>query len=136
MKFMSNFEAPVYGIFRAVCGFLFLWHGTQKLFDFPDYNTEGMQLESAWLYAGGSIELFGGALIMVGLFTRFAAFIASGSMAVAFWMIHAPKTLTPFDPLSFLPIVNKGELAVMFCFAFLYISCRGSGPFSIDRIRQ
>jgi putative oxidoreductase len=76
---------------------------------------------------GAGIEVIGGALVMLGLFTRPAAFICSGTMAVTYWMFHAPKG----NPA--LPILNHGELAVMFCFVFLYIACHGAGKFSLGR---
>jgi putative oxidoreductase len=126
MKFLDNFQEQIYALFRIVIGFLFLflflWHGTQKFFNFP--------LEFPWplnplLYAAGAIELVAGILIMVGLFTRPAAFIASGTMAAAYWIAHGLKEI--------FPIANGGELAIMFCFGFLLIASRGAGIWSIDK---
>ena len=122
MKFLDSFQEQFYALFRIVIGFLFLWHGTQKFFNFP--------LEFPWplnpmLYAAGAIELVAGILIMVGLFTRPAAFIASGTMAAAYWMAHGLKDI--------FPIANGGELAIMFCFGFLLIASRGAGIWGIDK---
>lgn len=122
MKFLDKFQEQFYALFRIVIGFLFLWHGTQKFFNFP--------LEFPWplnpmLYTAGAIELVAGILIMVGFFTRPAAFIASGTMAAAYWMAHGSK--------EFFPIANGGELAIMFCFGFLLIASRGAGIWGIDK---
>jgi putative oxidoreductase len=122
MKFLDNFQEQIYAIFRIVTGFLFIWHGTQKLFNFP--------LEFPWplnalLYTAGVIELVAGLLIMVGFFTRPVAFVASGTMAAAYWIAHGLKDI--------LPITNGGELAIMFCFSFLLIASRGAGIWGIDK---
>ena len=120
--FMKPYELQTYALMRIVAGFLFLWHGCQKLFGFPGTLPAG--LPAFVIYVGGSIELIGGALIMIGLFTRWAAFICSGEMAAAYWMVHGTKAL--------LPIVNGGELAVLYCFVFLFISTHGGGLWSVD----
>ncbi|HKI01012.1 MAG TPA: DoxX family protein [Thermoanaerobaculia bacterium] len=110
----------IYAIFRIVFGFLFLCHGAQKLFG----AFGGQQVELASLMGlAGIIEFFGGLLVMIGLFTSWAAFIASGTMAVAYFMAHAPN--------GALPIMNQGDAAVLYCFAFLYIAARGAGPWSV-----
>ncbi len=126
--FLSAFNSHCYALMRIVVGFLFLWHGAQKLFGIPSPVPGDMP--AFITYGAGPIELIGGILIMIGLFTHWAAFIASGEMAVAYWMVHATKAL--------LPIENKGELAVLYCFIFLFISTQGGGMWSIDalRIRQ
>jgi putative oxidoreductase len=111
---------------RIVVGFLFLWHGSQKLFDIPGGMPSGVP--PFITYGAGSIELIGGILVMIGLFTRWAAFIASGEMAFAYWMVHGTKAL--------LPLQNKGELAVIYCFVFLFIAAQGSGIWSIDSLRR
>jgi putative oxidoreductase len=121
MRFLDQFQEQFYALFRIVIGFLFLWHGTQKFFNFP--------VEFPWplnpmLYAAGAIELVAGTLIMVGFFTRPAAFLASGTMAAAYWMAHGSK--------EFFPIANGGELAIMFCFGFLLIASRGAGIWGVD----
>ena len=120
---LTRYEPFAYALLRIVTGLLFLWHGTQKLFGFPAPAREGTP---EWItYGAGSIELIGGVLVMVGLLTRPAAFICSGTMAVAYWFAHG--LLDPF------PLVNRGELAALYCFAFLYIACRGPGIWSLDR---
>jgi putative oxidoreductase len=110
-----------------VSGFLFLWHGTQKLIGFPAAKALPEMWSQKWF--GGIIELVAGALIMIGLFTRPAAFLASGTMAVAYIQFHWKGAFGA----DFLPIVNRGETAVLFCFVFLLIWARGAGPISIDR---
>lgn len=128
MKFLNNYKEPSYALMRIVAGYLFLWHGTQKLLDFPNpYPWGELNLLTT---AAGSIELIGGILIMIGLFARFAAFICSGAMAFAYWIGHAPESIPIF------PITNGGDLAIMYSFVFLYIACRGSGKWSIDSLRS
>lgn len=122
--FMSFFSSQGYALMRIVVGFLFLWHGSQKLFDFPAGMPGGVP--AFITYVAGPIELIGGALVMIGLFTHWAAFITSGQMAVAYWMVHGTKAL--------LPLQNKGELAVLYCFVFLFISTQGGGIWSIDAL--
>lgn len=122
MEFMRAREAEVYAVLRIVTGFLFMWHGMQKLFGFPVAMPPGVPAFIIWV--AGPLELFGGILVMIGLFTRPVAFVLSGQMAFAYWMAHGPKAL--------LPIVNQGELAVVYCFLFLFISARGSGIWSLD----
>ena len=129
MQFLSKFEGPAYAAFRIVTGFLFLWHGSIKLLGYPVAYTHAL---TPLKYTGGAIELVLGACVMLGLFTRVSAFICSGTMAVAYWMFH----WTPQGLGSVFPIINKGELAVLFCFAFFYIACRGSGGYSLDLLRK
>lgn len=126
MGFLGRFEPQIYALMRIIVGFLFLWHGTQKLLGFPPSQGGGGQGLSPLMAVGGVIELVGGLMIMLGLFAGFAAFLASGMMAVAYFMAHASG--------GFLPLVNRGELAVLYCFAFLYIASRGSGPLSLDSL--
>ena len=122
LGFLSRFEAQGYALLRMVTGFLFIWHGTQKLFGFPAPTREGTP---DWIiYGAGGIELIGGVLVMIGLLTRPAAFISSGTMAVGYWLAHGLR-----DPF---PLNNGGELAIMYCFAFLYIATRGGGVWSVD----
>jgi putative oxidoreductase len=118
--FLSRNVDRFYAIFRIVVGFLFLFHGLQKLFG--AFGGEPVELVSLMGLAG-TIELTCGLLVMHGLFARWAAFLASGMMAVAYFMAHFPR--------AFWPIENKGELAVVYCFAFLYIAARGAGPWSL-----
>ncbi|MEE8164425.1 MAG: DoxX family protein [Myxococcota bacterium] len=123
---MSRYDAQTYAILRIVMGFLFLCHGSQKLLGFPIGLPEGMPAPIQ--YIAGSIELVGGALILIGLMTRPAAFLCSGLMAAAYWLAHGTNAV--------LPLVNHGELAVMFCFAFLFIAAHGSGIWSVDATRS
>lgn len=121
-QFLVPYTAQTYAALRIVAGFLFLWHGAQKLFSFPISAMEGMP---AFIQFGaGSIELVGGALVMIGLFTRWAAFVCSGMMAIAYWLAHGLNAL--------FPIQNGGELAVLYCFMFLFIAANGSGIWSVE----
>ena len=122
MKFWTRFEPYAYALLRIVAGLLFLFHGLQKLFGL--YGGQAVELVSLRGLAG-LIELVGGAMIMIGLYTSPVAFIASGEMAFAYFMSHQPQ--------AFWPIQNRGELAALYCFVFLYISTRGSGPLSVRR---
>jgi putative oxidoreductase len=118
----------ILGILRIVIGFLYLQHGMAKLFGTPHIAMfDGLHLVSLMGLAG-ILELAGGLLILAGLFTRPVAFILSGEMAVAYFMAHAPH--------GFLPILNQGELAVVYCFVFLYLSVAGGGAFSLDAMRR
>ena len=123
--FMHRYDRETYALLRMVTGFLFLWHGVQKLFGYPAGMPPGVPGFITWV--GGPIELFGGLLVLLGLFTSLAAFVASGMMAFAYWMGHGTHAL--------LPIVNQGELAVLYCFVFLHIAARGSGIWSLDAAR-
>ena len=125
-KILGKYAAYFYAILRIVAGFLFALHGSQKLFGIPGDKTP-VELFSLMGLAG-TIEFVGGLLILFGLFASIAAFIASGQMAVAYFMAHAPQ-----GPL---PILNNGELSVLFCFLFLYIAAQGSGVWSIDSLRK
>jgi putative oxidoreductase len=125
MQFLAKFEPYAYALLRIVSGFMLLWHGCQKLFGFP---APAGNLPAFIMYIAGPIELIGGILILIGLFTRPAAFIASGMCAVAYFMVHAPR--------GFFPLLNGGELAALYCFVFLFISTRGAGIWSIDGARR
>jgi putative oxidoreductase len=122
MEFMKARQAETYALLRIVTGFLFLWHGMQKLFGFPPGMPAGTPAFITLI--AGPLELFGGILVMIGLFTRPVAFVLSGQMAFAYWMAHGTNAL--------LPVMNGGELAVVYCFVFLFISARGSGIWSLD----
>jgi putative oxidoreductase len=111
---------------RIVAGLLFLSHGLVKLFGFPPDAAPGPQEPLSLLGVGAAIELVTGTLVVLGLFTRAAAFLASGEMAVAYWLAHAPH--------SFYPAVNGGDAAILFCFVFLYIAAAGPGAFSLDGV--
>ena len=118
----------ILSILRIIVGFLYVQHGTAKLFGAPHVAMfDGLQLASL-LGLAGILEFVGGLLILVGLFTRQTAFILSGEMAAAYFMAHAPN--------GFLPILNQGELAVLYCFVFLYFSFAGAGAYSIDAMRN
>ncbi|MCU1347203.1 MAG: DoxX family protein [Acidobacteria bacterium] len=121
---LSNFHPQIYAIFRLVIGLLFAIHGTQKLLGFPPSDHPAPPIASIFGLSG-IIELVCGILIAIGLLGSIAAFIASGEMAVAYFMAHAGKG-------GFLPIQNGGELAVVYCFVFLFIAAYGSGIYSVD----
>ena len=124
--FMRPFATQTYALMRIVTGFLFLWHGTQKLFEVP--MPPPAQLPSFVIAIAGPIELVGGTLVLIGLFTGWAAFLCSGLMAFAYWMAHGLQAP--------LPIQNMGELAALYCFVFLYIASHGSGIWSVDAARN
>jgi putative oxidoreductase len=111
----------VLSILRIMAALLFLEHGTQKLLGFPA-GTQPAMFTLSWTQ--GVIELIGGLLLAIGLFTRPVAFILSGDMAVAYFMAHAPQ--------SFFPIINRGDAAILYCFIFFYIFFAGPGPWSLD----
>ena len=113
-------------ILRAVTGFVFLQHGTQKLLGFPPSPQPVSSHMAPLLVLAGVLEAFGGLLILVGLFTRPVAFILAGEMAVAYFMVHARH--------SFWPLLNRGESAVLYCFVFLFLAAAGGGVWSIDRL--
>lgn len=120
--FLNRYSEPLFAVLRVVVGLLFACHGADKLFGaFGGQVMTGVPL----MLAAGIIELAGGLLIAVGLFTEIAAFVCSGEMAVAYFQGHFPS--------GFWPIQNHGELAVLYCFLFLYVAARGSGALSVDR---
>lgn len=124
--FMHRFEEVTLALLRVVAGLMFMQHGAQKLFGWlkpPDAPPGTVELFSQ-MGVAGVLEFFGGLLIVLGLLTRPVAFVLSGLMAVAYFMAHAPNGL--------FPILNKGELAVLYCFVFLYFSARGGGRYSVD----
>lgn len=124
---LSAWAPRVRSILRIMTGLLFLQHGTMKYFNFPPSDSfAGGGLDNLMRVAGG-IELIGGILIIIGLFTRPVAFICSGFTAAAYFMAHAPQ--------GFFPVLNGGELAVLYCFVFLYFVFAGPGPWSVDAAR-
>jgi putative oxidoreductase len=127
--FMSRWEEVTLFLLRVVTGFLFAQHGAQKILAWfggmPPAGGSAPVGTQAWV--GGWLELVGGLLIILGLFTRVVAFVLSGMMAVAYFQVHAPQ--------GFWPILNGGELAALYCFLFLYLSSRGGGRWSVDGMR-
>ena len=111
---------------RIVTALLFIAHGAQKLFGFPAPPEGGMPGLFSLFGIGAVLELIGGVLILLGLFTRPVAFILAGEMAVAYWMFHAPQ--------SVYPVLNGGDAAILYCFVFLYIAAAGGGSWSVDRL--
>ncbi len=126
MKFLQPYTAQLLSTVRIMSGLLFLQHGTTKYLNLP---TSPMNNASPLTMGGaaGLIELIGGVLIVIGLFTRPVAFILSGTMAVAYFYTHSPK--------GFFPLLNGGELAILYCFVFLFITAAGGGAWSVDRLR-
>jgi putative oxidoreductase len=124
MKFLDGYAEQAYALLRIVAGLMFLAHGVQKFFNFP--TAFPMPL-NPMLSAAGAIELVAGGLIVIGLFTRPAAFVASGMAAVGYWMVHGSKDI--------FPIVNGGETIALYCFLFPFVATRGAGIWSIDAAR-
>jgi putative oxidoreductase len=123
---LSRWQPQILALLRIVTGLLFVEHGTQKFFAFPAPFPMPGPLPPIEV-AAGVIELVAGILVTVGLFTRLAAFIASGEMAVGYFMFHFPK--------GFWPAINMGEAAILYCFIFLYLAASGPGAWSIDGAR-
>ena len=128
MKFLTKFNEEAYSLLRIMAGFMLLMHGTQKILGvFADKQpTAGSQI---WF--GGLIELIGGLFILFGFQTRWAAFIASGMLADAYFQFHWKFQLDS----NFFPLVNHGELAVLYCFVFLFIATKGGGKWSVDGVK-
>jgi putative oxidoreductase len=124
-EFWTAWQPKALSLLRFFAGFLMLWHGTQKLFAFPPSEFKG-EMPAFIQYGAGGIEFIGGILIMIGLFTRWSSFLLSGTMAVAYWIAHGTK--------AFLPIENKGELAVLYCFVYLFLFFAGGGEWSLDNL--
>ena len=121
--YLARWSPQLLSILRVITGFLFIAHGTQKWFGFPAPSQQPLDVMSR-IGVAGTLELVGGALMIIGLFTRPVAFILSGLMAFAYFLAHAPQ--------GFWPLVNRGELAVLYCFVFLYLAAAGAGPWSVD----
>ncbi|PKN19156.1 MAG: DoxX family protein [Deltaproteobacteria bacterium HGW-Deltaproteobacteria-6] len=126
MKFLGKYADFSYALLRIVTGFLFLFHGCQKIL-----GVFAASQPPVWsqLWIGGIIELVGGLMVMIGFKTREAAFICSGMMAVAYFQYHWKFQIGP----QIFPAINKGELAVLFCLVFLYIACRGGVKWCLDK---
>src|SRR5438309_2206812 len=129
MKSIYSVWTPrMLSILRVVVALLFMQHGAQKLFDMPSSSQGGTVELLSMIGIAGILEFFGGLLVLLGLCTRPVAFILSGEMAVAYFMVHSPQ--------SFWPIVNRGEMAVLYCFVFLYLAFAGGGVWSVDNLRK
>ncbi|MGY5776448.1 DoxX family protein [Rhizobium sp. LEGMi135b] len=122
----TKWTPHVLAILRIVTALLFLEHATMKFFQFPAAIPGVTYPLPAIMLAAGAIEIVTGLLMTVGLFTRIAAFIASGEMAAAYWMAHAPQ--------GFWPALNMGEAAIMFCFIFLFVAFAGAGSWALDNV--
>ena len=121
----SAWAPRLLSLLRIVSALIFMEHGTQKLLNFPPM-AEGMPQPApfSFMWVGGLLEMVGGALLAIGLFSRPVAFLLAGEMAVAYWMFHAPS--------GFFPALNGGDAAILYCFVFLYIAAAGPGPWSVD----
>ena len=125
LPWLARWQPQLLALLRIVGGLLFLEHGLSKFFGFPvPFPVHPLP---PLLMAAGAIEVIAGSLVTIGLFTRLAAFIASGEMAIAYWMQHFPKS--PW------PVANMGEGAILFCFIFLYLAAAGAGAWSVDGAR-
>jgi len=123
-RFIQDAVPHLLSLMRIIAALLFMEHGTAKLLGFPAMGRPGPEIMSlSWI--AGVLELIGGALLALGLFTRPVAFVLSGQMAFAYWIAHGPR--------GFFPLLNGGELAVLYCFVFLYLAAAGPGPWSLDQ---
>ena len=125
-RLLGKYSPYLYALMRIVAGLMFAVHGSQKLFGVPG-DRSPVELASLMGLAG-LIEFIGGLMIALGLFATYAAFLASGQMAVAYFTSHAPR--------GFWPVLNQGELAALYCFVFLYIAATGAGVWSLDRVMR
>jgi putative oxidoreductase len=123
----SGLSSYLLSVLRLAAAFVYVAHGTQKMFGVPGHPFHAPHFAATMMGAAGVIETIGGTLMVLGLFTRPVAFVLSGQMAVAYFTQHSPN--------GFWPILNGGELAVLFCFLWLFFSVAGPGPISIDRLR-
>ena len=127
MKALAKFSDSTYAIMRIVTGFMFTFHGLQKVLGvLSEYPTPAV---GSQMWFGGLIELVGGLAVVIGFQTRLAAFLASGTMAVAYFQFHWKFEMGS----QIFPIVNKGEMAALYAFVFLYIACRGKGKWGLDK---
>lgn len=126
-QFLETWSPRILSVLRIVAAVLFFEHGCQKLFGVPPGSGPRPELFSL-LGGAGVLELVGGALLILGLFTRPVALILSGEMAFTYWMVHAPK--------SIFPILNGGDGAILYCFIFLYLVFAGPGPWSLDATQR
>ena len=128
MSSLANWSPRILSVLRIVTALLFLQHGLMKIFQFPAAQPGAPDPLPLMLFAAAWIEIIGGTLIALGLFTRSAAFVCAGQMAFAYFIAHFPR--------SFWPAVNQGETAIMFCFVFVYLVFAGPGPWSLDALRK
>ena len=126
MEQLTEWRPRVLSVLRIVAGLLFLLHGTQKLIGIPESTRVVEMFSLGW--TAGVIEIVTGVLLIAGFFTRSAAFLASGTMAFAYWLAHAPRDLFPTN--------NGGDAAILYCFIFLYLVFAGPGPWSVDAMRD
>lgn len=122
---LASWTPQLLSVLRFITGFLFIAHGTQKWFGFPAPSHQPFDLTSQ-IGVAAVLEVVGGALMIIGLFTRPVAFVLSGLCAFAYFLAHAPQ--------GFWPLVNRGELAALYSFLFLYFAAAGGGPWSVDRL--
>jgi len=127
MDFLRPYTSQLLSVLRIMSGLLVLQHGTAKYLNFPVFQAMNNASPTTMSGVAGLIELVFGALLVIGLFTRLSAFILSGLCAVAYFYAHAPG--------GFFPLVNRGELAALYSFVFLYLAAAGGGPWSVDRAR-
>lgn len=126
---LEKYADELLGILRIVAAFMFIQHGTQKIFGFPVESRGPFELFSLSPGLAGIMEVVGGFLLLIGLFTRPVAFLCSGLMAFAYWMAHAPRGFFLWT------VGNGGDAAVLYCFLFLYIAAVGAGKWSVDAVR-
>ena len=126
MKWLEKYADPAYALMRIMTGFMFSFHGAQKILGVLSTSQPPV---GSQLWFGGVIELLGGLAVMLGFQTRIAAFLCSGEMAVAYFQFHWKFQMGP----NFFPALNKGELAALYCFVFLFIACRGGVKWSLDK---
>ena len=126
MKWLEKYAEQSYALMRIITGFMFSFHGAQKILGLL---SEFQPPVGSQLWVGGIIELLGGLAVMLGFQTRIAAFLCSGEMAVAYFQFHWKFQMGP----NFFPSLNKGELAVLYCFVFLFIACRGGGKWKLGK---
>lgn len=124
---LNSWRPRALAVLRIVTALIFMQHGSQKLFGLPSPPESGLPETFSLFWIGALLELFGGLLILLGLFTRPVAFVLAGEMAVAYWMFHAPSS--PF------PVLNGGDAAILYCFVFLLLVFTGPGAWSLDGIR-
>jgi len=126
MDQLSRFRPQILSILRIMTALLLLQHGLSKFFGFPMAMNTPPMFSLFWF--AGVIEIVGGVLLLIGLFSRWVAFLLSGELAIGYFLVHAPK--------GFYPLTNQGEAAVLFCFIFLYLAAAGPGPWSVDATRD